>query len=399
MRRKLLFLIADGMGDHPLAELNGRTPLQAARTPNMDHLAAKAKVGRCQTIPQDQPPGSDIANMSLLGFEPQIYHTGRGPIEAAAQGLEATEEDLIYRLNLCSVSSFAPEGVMQDHSGGHVDTERARDFLDRLSRELAEKSLQLFTGFQYRHLLLQRGGRAKPEADLSVRPPHDILGRELGPDLEEYDKSSLLSRLVHRAAQMLQEEDGMEANAVWPWGQGPPLKLPSFREAFRLSGAVISAVDLIKGLGRSAGLEIIEVPGATGGLDTDYLGKAEAARNFLQSKDFAYLHLEGPDECSHAGSAEDKVRCIELCDELIVGELLEWMQDKGICCMIACDHLTPIRMRTHAKDPVPFLFHDPQAPVSGPKCFSEAEAERSGIFLEQGTQLLPWILKQMDHSL
>jgi 2,3-bisphosphoglycerate-independent phosphoglycerate mutase len=395
MTRKLLFLIPDGMGDHPLPELEGRTPLEAARTPNMDRLASEATLGRCRTIPPGQPPGSDIANMALLGFDPEVHHTGRGPIEAAAQGLEVGAEDLIYRLNLVRVSAFAPEGVMQDHSGGHVDTDRARDFLARLDRELDEEGLDLVPGFQYRHLLVQRGGLARPEADLAVRPPHDILGRELGPDLDTFAKSPLLHRLVHRAAEMLLEDETLGANAVWPWGQGPPLQLPSFRETFGLSGAVISAVDLIKGLGRSAGLELINVPGATGGLDTDYRGKAAAAREFLERGDFLYLHLEGPDECSHAGSVEDKMRCIELFDELVLGELSDWVRERGICSMIACDHLTPIPLRTHAEDPVPFLFHDPNAPADGPQRFSEAEAERSGIFLERGTELLPWILKGM----
>jgi len=395
MTRKLLFLIPDGMGDHPLPELEGRTPLEAARTPNMDRLAQVSTLGRCRTIPQGQPPGSDIANMALLGFEPEVHHTGRGPIEAAAQGLKVAEQDLIYRLNLVRVSAFAPDGIMRDHSGGQVDTDRAREFLDRLSRALKEKDLELVPGFQYRHLLLQRGGADQPEAKLDIRPPHDILGRELGPDLEVFAKSPRLHSLVHRAAGMLSEDDGLGANAVWPWGQGPPLKLPSFRETFGLSGAVISAVDLIKGLGRSAGLESINVPGATGGLDTDYRGKAKAAREFLEHGDFLYLHLEGPDECSHAGSIEDKVRCIERFDELILGDLLQWMQDRDICCMIACDHLTPIALRTHAADPVPFLFHDPAAPVRGAERFSEPEADESGIFLERGTQLLPWVLKQM----
>jgi 2,3-bisphosphoglycerate-independent phosphoglycerate mutase len=396
MTRKLVFLIPDGMGDHPLPELDGRTPLEAARTPHMDRLASEATLGRCRTIPPGQPPGSDIANMALMGFDPKVHHTGRGPIEAAAQGLEVADEDLIYRLNLVRVSAFAPDGIMQDHSGGQVDTERARFFLDRLERDIGEEEMELATGFQYRHLLVQRGGVARSEARLDVRPPHDILGRELGPDLEEYAKSRLLNRLVHTAAEMLVSDRELGANAVWPWGQGPPLKLPSFRETFGLSGAVISAVDLIKGLGRSAGLELLQVPGATGGPDTDYRGKAEAAREFLQRGDFLYLHLEGPDECSHAGSVEEKVRCIELFDELILGELQEWMRERDICCMVACDHLTPIPLRTHAADPVPFLFHDPRAPAEGTERFSEAEAERSDIFLERGTQLLPWILKRME---
>ncbi len=395
MTRKLLFLIPDGMGDHPLAELEGRTPLQAARTPNLDRLAAASTLGRCRTIPPGHPPGSDIANMALLGFDPEVYHTGRGPIEAAAQGLDVAETDLIYRLNLVRVSAFASDGIMRDHSGGEVDTDRARDFLARLDRDLDEDRLDLAPGFQYRHLLVQREGTAEPEADLAVRPPHDILGREIGPDLEEFAKSPLLHRLVHSAARMLQEDKELGANAAWPWGQGPPLRLPSFRETFGLSGAVISAVDLIKGLGRSAGLETIRVPGATGGMDTDYLGKAEAAREFLKRGDFLYLHLEGPDECSHAGSVEDKMRCIERFDELVLGELADWARERGVCTMIACDHLTPIALRTHAEEPVPFLFHDPSQPVQGPKEFSEAEAERSGIFLERGTQLLPWILKRM----
>ncbi len=397
MQNKLLFLIPDGMGDYPLEELEGLTPLQAAHTPHMDLLARKSRLGRCRTIPPGQPPGSDIANMSLLGFDPATYHTGRGPIEAQAQGLNTESEDLIFRLNLCTVSSFGPEGLMLDHSGGHIDTDKAREFLQRLAGQIpGEHGISLVPGVQYRHLLIQRGGTTALEAGLRIRPPHDILEQELASDLLEYSRSPVLQELMHRAFELLKNQDVGGANAVWLWGQGAPLRLPSLREVYGLSGAVISAVDLIKGLGRSAGLELLEVPGATGRMDTDYLGKAAAARDFLQRGDFVYLHLEGPDECSHAGATGDKIRCIERFDREILGELLPFLEQHGIGCLVACDHLTPLSLRTHSRDPVPFLFYDPLAPVQGTSSFSEEEAGRSHWPFLEGTELLPWILTKKE---
>ena len=392
MRQKLLILIADGMGDYPVPELEGRTPLEAARTPNMDGLAELGLIGRCRTIPEGMPPGSDIANMGLLGFDPLAYHTGRGPIEASAQGLDLAKTDIVYRLNLCTVSQFSSQGVMLDYCAGHVDTETASKLIARLQESLQDGNFRFIPGLQYRHLLLQPGGAEAPEATLEITPPHDLLNQSLAADIATYSRSPGLSRLVFEAARILKDANNpSQANAIWPWGQGKPLQLPAFQTLFQRSGGVISAVDLVKGLGRAAGLEVPDIPGATGLLDTDYRAKVEAALDILQTSDFVYLHLEGPDECSHAGDLGAKIEAIERFDRFIVGALRESMETMQAACLIACDHLTPISVRTHTPDPVPFLFYNPRHKESDGLRFCERSAAESLIWLDSGQALLPWI--------
>jgi 2,3-bisphosphoglycerate-independent phosphoglycerate mutase len=403
MQTKIVFLIADGMGDYPLDELDGRTPLQAAETPNMDRLASQGIVGRCRTIPLGLPAGSDIANMALFGYDPRTYHTGRGPIEAAAQGLDLNPDDLVYRLNLCTVSEFTDQGRMLDYCAGHISTEQAAELIERLESRLATERFGFKTGVQYRHLLIHKHGRDSVEATLDINPPHDILGQELATDLATFKTSPALSQLVHGAADILRNHGKAgPANAVWPWGQGPALHLPSFFETFGCHGGVISAVDLVKGLGQAAGCEVLEVPGATGLLDTNYSGKMQAARDFLHHGDFVYLHLEGPDECGHAGSWSQKIEAIERFDANIVGPLLPTLRQQKAACMVACDHLTPVSVRTHTSEPVPFLVCFPEqltAPATADRPFSEAAAQESELFLDNGFDLLPWILTKLRNGI
>jgi 2,3-bisphosphoglycerate-independent phosphoglycerate mutase len=398
MRQKLIFLIADGMGDYPLAELEGKTPLQAADTPNLDYLAPRSVQGQCQTIPEGCPAGSDIANMALMGFDPLQYHTGRGPIEAAAQGLQLAPQDLVFRLNLCTVSEFSEQGQMLDYCAGHISTEQAREILHRLRKELKDQNLELVCGLQYRHLLVQRNGLEAPESGLEINPPHDILNQSLRSALQTYAQSPLLWDFLQESASILARPwNQTQANALWPWGQGGALHLPDFQEHFQLKGAVISAVDLIKGLARACGLQVLEVPGATGLLQTNYQGKAQAAWDFLQKGGFVYLHLEGPDECSHAGSIKDKIQAIQRFDQEILGPLLPELERQSIACMVACDHLTPISLRTHSPDPVPFLFYNPLKPArNGSEEFYEKTAEQTGLLLEKGPELLRWVLADLE---
>lgn len=407
MPRKLLFLIADGMGDYPVAELGERTPLEAAQTPNMDSLAKMGVVGKCQTVPPGLPPGSDIANMSLLGYDPKKYHTGRGPIEAAAQGLELSSRDLVYRLNLCKVSEFSENGIMLDYCAGHIDTESAQDIISGLKSSLENETFHFVAGMQYRHLLVQKNGALDVEMGLSINPPHDISNQSLKLDINEFSRSEKLYNLVSKAAELLsfesskareagiQDKDG-RANSIWPWGQGPPLSLPEFSSIYQYSGGVISAVDLIKGLGRATGLKVHKVPGATGLLDTNYAGKVQKAREILNKEDFVFLHVEAPDECGHSGSAEDKIRAIQDFDEKIVGPLMQEINSYNASCLVACDHLTPLCELTHTRDPVPFLFFDPlDKENSGVKDFSEKSASTSGIFVNKGHSLLSRVLERM----
>jgi len=390
---RVLMLVADGMGDWPLDELGGKTPMQVAVTPNMDLLASWSRVGVCRTIPRDQPPGSDIANMALMGYDPARYHTGRGPIEAAALGLAPGPHDLIWRCNLVTLDALKPGGKMLDYSAGHIPSEISGPIIESLQNELGNDEFTFYPGVQYRHLLVQKNGYLAGAAKINVRPPHDILDREIDQDLEEFRSYPGLWDLVKRSEQILSRLKGeSKADSIWPWGQGLPLTLPCFRDRFGLKGAVISAVDLIKGLGKAAGLEVIDVPGATGLLDTDYQGKVRAARSFLGENEFVFVHLEGPDECGHMGSVADKIEAISRFDRLIVGPLLDCLQGQNFIMIICCDHLTPVKIRTHARDPVPFIIFNSQSLQTGPEFFSEKAARATGLKIEHGHELLSFAL-------
>lgn len=391
---KVLMLVADGMGDWPIDSLNGKTPLEAADTPNMDRLALKSRVGICQTIPENMPPGSDIANMSLLGYDPAVYHTGRGPIEAAAKGIKADSNDLIWRCNLVSLTSFNAGGKMIDYSGGHIKTDEAELIIDALKKEIDDEEFTFHTGVQYRHLLIQKNGKSTASQDISINPPHDILDEIIDKDLEGYQAYPPLWNLVQKAEKIISKLNNTHGvNSIWPWGQGQPLQLPLFKDKFGLDGAVVSAVDLIKGLGRATGLKVIDIPGATGLLVTNYQGKAKAAMDFLEKGDFVFVHLEGPDECGHMGSIEDKIEAITRFDKLIVGPILEHLKNEEFKVLICCDHLTPVKIRTHSSDPVPFLIYDSFKEESGTEAFTEKYAAETGLLVKQGHELLSMVLK------
>ncbi len=398
MTKKIVFLIADGMGDWPVDALGGKTPLEAARTPCMDALAAEGSLGLCRTVPKGLPPGSDIANMALLGCDPARYHTGRGPIEAAAQGLKLDADDLIWRCNLVRVSEWSDAGVMLDYSAGHIDTATATGLMNMLQDRLGEPGLTLHPGVQYRHLLTQAGRASTQEARLPIRPPHDILDRPINEDLQQYRTIPALWDVVSRAAELLADPalNSSQANAIWPWGQGKPLHLPRFCERFGMQGAVISAVDLIKGLGRAMGMDVLDVLGATGWLDTNYAGKVRAVLDFLERGDFVFVHVEAPDECGHQGSLENKIRAIEDFDAQVVGPISAGLADRDCTVLIACDHLTPLARRTHVADPVPFLLWpgvEGDGKSSGRGGFGETQAAATGLVLERGEELLPWVLR------
>ncbi|WP_320008759.1 cofactor-independent phosphoglycerate mutase [Maridesulfovibrio sp.] len=390
---KLLFLIADGMGGWPIDELGNKTTLAAANTPNMDMLAGKGLIGTCRTVPKGMAPGSDVANMSLLGFDPAAYHTGRGPIEAAAQGLKLGPDDLVWRMNLVNLSELSESGTMYDYSSGHIGTEQSVPLVEKLQAELGNDEFTFYPGIQYRHLLVQKDGAKKMEAGLNIRPPHDLTDKPIDADIREYAKRAGLDKLIRDAAEIL-AESGTKAVSIWPWGQGRPLNLPPFDKKFGMKGAVISAVDLIKGLGNASGMEVIDVEGATGLVDTNYEGKVEAALKFLEYGDFVYVHLEGPDESGHMGSVEDKVKSIERFDSRIVGPLLDKYPLDQANYVITCDHYTPIETRTHDETPVPFIMTSPRLIASGETSFTEETADRSGIIIPDGHKFMQWVLKK-----
>ncbi|TVM16243.1 cofactor-independent phosphoglycerate mutase [Oceanidesulfovibrio indonesiensis] len=398
--RTFLFLVGDGMGDWPLDELGGKTVLEAARTPHMDRLASLGLTGLCRTVPDSMPPGSDVANMALMGFDPVVHHTGRGPIEAAAQGLELDQDDLVFRLNLVTVSEFSAHGAMRDYSAGHIDTAEATTLLDMIAGKLADQlgdEFTIFPGVQYRHLLVAKGAADGPLEDLFIHPPHDILDKSIKADVEAYAEHPELHALLAKAANLLAApENTTKANALWPWGQGRPLTLPPFSKTYGVRGAVISAVDLVKGLGRAAGMDVLEVEGVTGLLDTNYEGKVQAALDFIDGGgEFVFLHVEAPDECGHGGNAAEKIEAIERFDARVVGPLMDALWERNAAFLVGCDHFTPVVERTHTKDPVPFAlaWKDCETP-SGVAGYSEVQAATTGLMIDPGFELLGWALAE-----
>lgn len=390
---KTVFLVADGMAGWPLDILGGHTSLHAASTPTLDLLAPKSRCGLCRTVPHGMPPGSDVANMSLLGYDPQTHHTGRGPIEAAAQGLTLDQDDLVWRMNLVRLTELTDAGVMLDYSAGHISTPEAAPLVARLADMAGGTPFQAVQGIQYRHLLVQRGGALTDAAKLAIRPPHDILDQNIAPDLSAYASFPEMLAFLRMAHEYLRADTSSQATAVWPWGQGRPLALPSFADRFGLRGAVVSAVDLVKGLGRAAGMEVLEVPGANGLIDTNYEGKVEAALDFLRRGEFVYVHVEAPDECGHMGDAVLKKRAIELFDQRIVAPVLATLAHEDATIVVTCDHFTPVARRTHTEDPVPFLIYRTQAPrTDGPNVFNEDTAQGAGFFVNDGRELLTFCL-------
>jgi len=399
--RKYIILVGDGMGDYPQEALDGKTPLEAAHTPNMDTAASRGIMGWAQTVPSACEPGSDIANLSLLGYDPLVYHSGRAPLEAVSMGIRLKEEDVAFRCNLVCLDHRENETVrMNSYSAGHISTEEAKILINDLKGFLAHPNLSFYPGVSYRHILVWTG------ADPSVKttPPHDLTGQdvtgylntqgELGPIVDLMRRSwSFLSQ--HPVNQSRQGRGLVPANSIWLWGQGKTPAMPSFLKRFGLRGGVISAVDLLKGIGLSAGLESIFVEGITGYLDTNFRGKAEKALAFLAEKDLVYVHVEAPDEASHEGSREKKIQAIEAFDREVVGPVLEGLNHfEAYSLMIVTDHFTPVQVMTHTREPVPFSIfcsEDRSRPVRK-RGFSERSAFEGEVAFINGDQLMPWFL-------
>ena len=363
---KYVVLIGDGMADHPLSELGGKTPLQAAITPNMDKLAKEGQRGVVNTIPEGFSPGSDVANLSILGYDPAQYYTGRAPLEAASMGLELDEKDVAYRCNLVTLkyNREKTRAFMEDYSAGHISSADAKSLIEALGQEMDVKDVVFYPGVSYRHLMVWKGGMAGAECT----PPHDIIAKEitdylpLGPGGEFLrnimrDSVDVLER--HEINKQRQAGGGNPANSIWLWGQGKKPSLPSFKEKYGVSSALVSAVDLTRGIGICIGMEILRVPGITGYLDTNYAGKAEYSLEALEKVDFVYIHVEAPDEAGHSGNYMDKIKAIEDFDSLVVGSVLRGMKGfEEYRVLLMPDHATPIEVRTHTAEPVPFVIFD-----------------------------------------
>jgi 2,3-bisphosphoglycerate-independent phosphoglycerate mutase len=408
MDSKYIILVGDGMGDYPLVELGGRTPLEAARTPNMDRLARRGRLGLVRTIPEGMEPGSDVANMSLLGYDPHRYHTGRGPLEAASMGIRLAGKEVAFRCNLVNLETDSSGVVrMGDYSSGHISTNESHGLIMALQSAVENTPLKLYPGIAYRHLLVWPGG---PE-NLKTTPPHDITGQPVALYRQCYDEEPVLRAFVEQAAAVLadhpvnrrREAAGKRpANAVWPWGQGTAPSMPTLKEKFGLSGAMISAVDLLKGLGVYAGLEPVSVRGVTGYLDTNYAGKVDAALTALESGEFVYVHIEAPDETSHEGSLQKKIEAIEAFDEKVIGPMVEGVRKfPEVRLILVMDHFTPVSLRTHVADPVPFLLvedlHGSGSVGASTVRYCERAAKDSGWQLAGGAELFD-LFVGLQHS-
>jgi len=394
-KMKYIVLLGDGMSDEKMEQLSGRTPLQAAKTPNMDFMAKRGRIGLVRTVPAGLPPGSDVANLSVFGYDPRICYTGRSPLEAASMGVELDADDVAFRINLVNLVPRATTLLMQDYSAGHISTEEGRELVIALQKELGNDEFQFYPGISYRHLLVWKGGNEK----ITATPPHDITGQSILDYLPVGDGAHKLidlmnsSQLVfHNHPQYKQRVDAgkVPANSAWFWGQGKAPLMETYADKFGLSGAVISAVDLVRGIGVYAGLEIIKVPGATGYIDTNYRGKAEAALDALERSDYVYLHVEAPDEASHSGNLEHKLQAIEDFDSQVVGVVLEGIKKFGDYRVLCTpDHPTPVARMTHTSDPVPFiLYAGEQSEKPGVEGYDEDSAKASGLFVEEGFRLM-----------
>ncbi|HEY6839027.1 MAG TPA: cofactor-independent phosphoglycerate mutase [Geobacteraceae bacterium] len=396
---KYIVLLGDGMSDEKIDELGGKTPLQAAATPMMDFMAKRGRLGLVRTVPVGLPPGSDVANLSVFGYDPRRCYTGRSPLEAASMGVELGPDDVAFRVNLVTLLPQAGKLYMQDYSAGHITSEEGKELVATLQRELGDNEFQFFPGVGYRHLMVWRGGRE----DLTTVPPHDISGKMIIDYLPKGGGAERLINLMNSSQMLLvnhplnkerREHNKLPANSIWLWGQGKSPRMETYRDKFGLSGAVISAVDLIRGIGINAGLDIIKVPGATGYIDTNYQGKAAAALEALETKDYVYLHVEAPDEASHSGNLEHKIKAIEDFDALVVGPVLEGIKKFGSYCILCTpDHPTPIKRMTHTSDAVPFILYKGEVAenesVAG---YDERSARETGLQLEEGFRLMEMMM-------
>ena len=397
---KYIILQGDGMADYPLEVLGGRTPLEAARTPNMDWLAARGVFGLAHVIPDGFPPGSDVGNMNIMGYDPAVYHTGRSPLEAASMGVALGPRDIAFRCNLVTLGGSDGDSFMEDFTSGHITTEEAAELIRAIGQNLGDEGIEFFPGVSYRHLMVWRDGKEKME----TTPPHDITDQKVSAYMPKGEGAERLLRLMEASRPILaahpvnkkrQAEGRRPATTIWLWGQGRAPALPSLAERFGIKGGVISAVDIINGLGVYAGLERIHVPGITGFLDTNYRGKGEYGVASLEKNDFVFIHVEAIDEAGHMGDVEKKIQALEDFDEKVVGTVLQRMaQRKDWRVLLMPDHPTSIALKTHVAEPVPFVLYSAEAPrQNGAVGYNEKDAAATGIVAKQAYRLIESLIK------
>ena len=405
MNIKYVVILGDGMADYPVPQLGGRTPLQCAKKPNMDFLARHGTVGMVKTIPEGMPPGSDVANLSVMGYDPKIYYTGRSPLEAVSMGINLSVNDAAFRCNLVTLSDEEDyaEKTMIDYSSDEISSKEAAELISEVNSHFKTSAIEFHPGISYRHCMIWKNGTL----GFTLTPPHDILEKKIGPYLPQGKNSEALLKMMIESYHILKEHPvnkareaaGLRpANSIWLWGEGRKPALHAFLDKYGLKGSVISAVDLVKGIGICAGLKIVNVEGATGNMHTNFRGKAEAALKELESgQDFIYVHIEAPDECGHRCEIENKVRAIELIDEHVAGTILKGMEKYGSYrIMVLPDHPTPLSIRTHSSDPVPFAIYDNKAKLfsNNAQSYDEFQASGTGLRIEEGYKLMDYFIRQ-----
>ena len=392
---KYIVVLGDGMADQPVAALGGKTPLEAAVTPVMDALASMGTLGTVQNVPAGMAPGSDVANLSVLGYDPAANYSGRSPLEALSVGVAMDDDDVIFRSNLVTLTENQPydQKIILDHSSGEISTADADVLMDAIRAEFNSDRFRFYTGTSYRHILVWKQGRISP-----LEPPHDHLGHAIGPYLPQ---EAVLREMMERSYEILNNHPlnlaraaagKHKANSLWFWGAGTKPQVQSFREKTGLTGAMISAVDLLKGIAVGAGMRVYNVPGATGSIDTNFEGKAQAAVDALLKDgcDFAYIHVEAPDEMGHQGRIQDKVKSIEYLDSRLIAPIKAAMEAAGaeFRMLILPDHPTPLAIRTHTADPVPYLIYDSTHQKRKRDRLTEESARQADNFQPDGYKLL-----------
>ncbi len=401
---KLAVILGDGMADWPVDALGGRTPLEAANHPFMDQFARDGAFGLVKTVPDGMSPGSDTANLSVFGYDPKRYYSGRSPLEAASLGIDLADTDVTYRCNLVTLSGEGniAEATMLDYSAGEISTEEAKTLIQFLEQKLGSEGVRLYPGFSYRHCLVLN----EAETGAKLTPPHDISGKPVDGRLPEGTNAALLMRWMETAYALLREHPVNRArvaagknpaNAIWFWGEGRRPSLTPFYDKTGLHGAVISAVDLIQGIGRCAGMEVVKVEGATGTYETNFAGKAAAAIDALsRGADYVYVHIEAADECGHHGQVKEKVYSIEQIDAQVIGPVLAYLEGCGedYTILVLPDHPTPIKTRTHSAEPVPFALYQNGDHAGRSLRFTESDAKTTGLYEDAGHRLIERMQKR-----
>ena len=403
---KYMVLLCDGMADtHNQNFLGGQTPMERANKPLMDKLAKRAEIGMCQTVADGLKPGSDVANLSVMGYDPLVCYTGRSPLEAASIGVDLEKTDVALRCNIVTLSgeeNYADK-TMVDYCAGDISTAEAHEIIKTVEEKLGSDIYKFYGGVSYRHCLVVDNGTT----DLGeMTPPHDISGRVIGEYLSKSENAAPLIELMVKSYDILKDhpvnlkrraQGKNEANSIWLWGEGRKPMLENFEEKNGVKGSVVSAVDLLKGIGICAGMETPEVKGATGYIDTDFEGKTNAAiESFKNGADLVYLHFEAPDECGHRGEAENKVKAIEMIDSRALKPMLEYFEESGedFRILIMPDHPTPLETMTHSSAPVPYMIYDSRKDLNGAEAFNEKSAAASGIFVSHGPEIMDKLLEK-----